>query len=87
MSHIYCWYYIVWYTYTSASPLLSLVLDLWKLLLQDGLKKKNGMSFCCKLCKCIFSFWCSVYLEVEAEGRAKGVLRLHKENGDKGVLF
>lgn len=57
------------------------------MLLQDGLKKKNGMSCCCKLYKCIFPFCCSVYLEVEAEGQAEGVLRLRKENRDKGVLF
>lgn len=34
-----------------------------------------------------FPFCCSVYLEVEAEGQAEGVLRLRKENRDKGVLF
>lgn len=57
------------------------------MLLQDGLKKKNGMSCCCKLYKCIFPFCCSVYLEVEAEGQAEGVLRLRKKNRDKGVLL
>lgn len=78
-SRIYCCY-----IYTSACPLLSLVLDLWKLLLQGELKKKkSGMSFCCKLCKFFFSLCSSIYLEVEAEE----VLRLHKENRDKGVLF
>lgn len=35
----------------------------------------------------VFSFWCSIYLEVEAEGRAKGVLRLHKENRDKDAIL
>lgn len=80
MERIYCWFYAV--LHFSISSLVfgsgfaeTAEEDNWCVLLLQAMRVY------------FFYFRFSIYLEVEAGGRAGGALRLLKDNRDKGVLF